>query len=169
VLQKYESHPEPNQEQGLGQEQLAAIDAVIRRYRGKPGGLIPVLEEIQESLGYLPKSVQRKVARDLRIPLGEVYGVVTFYSFFTMVPKGRHTVRVCLGTACYVGGGEGIMSRLSEILGVRAGDTTPDKRFTLEEVRCLGACGLAPVLLVNEDTFRQVKPTKIPGILKQYE
>jgi NADH-quinone oxidoreductase E subunit len=169
VLQTCESHPEQNQEEVLSREQMTSIDDIIRRYRGKPGALIPVLEDVQEYLGYLPKSVQRKVARDLRIPVSEVHGVVTFYSFFTMVPKGRHTVRVCLGTACYVGGGEGIMSRLSEILGVRAGETTPDKRFTLEEVRCLGACGLAPVLLVNEDTFRQVKPTKIPGILKHFE
>jgi NADH:ubiquinone oxidoreductase subunit E len=105
----------------------------------------------------------------LGIPFGEVYGVVTFYSFFTMVPRGRHTVRCCLGTACYVRGGKHNQQRLSEILQLSPGETTDDRRFSLETVRCLGACGLAPVMVVDEHTYRQVKPSKISDILKDYE
>ena len=151
------------------QEELAAVDGVIGRHRDKAGSLIPVLEEIQETIGYLPKSIQRRVAVGLNIPLSEVHGVVTFYSFFTMVPRGRHTTRCCLGTACYVRGGKKNMEKLTETLNVSPGETTADRRFSLETVRCLGACGLAPVIMVDGDTYRQVKPTKIPGILDTYE
>jgi NADH:ubiquinone oxidoreductase subunit E len=155
--------------QEFSAEQLAAVDAIIERYKPRPGSLIPVLEEIQEAVGYLPKAIQRKVALGLGIPFGEVYGVVTFYSFFTMVPRGRHTVRCCLGTACYVRGGKNNQQRLSEILQLSPGGTTDDRRFSLETVRCLGACGLAPVMVVDEHTYRQVKPSKISDILKDYE
>lgn len=149
-------------------EELAAVDDIIGRYRSKPGSLIPVLEEIQETLGHLPKDVQRRVALGLSLPLAEVYGVVTFYSFFTMVPRGRHTVRCCLGTACYVRGGKKNLEKLREILKVDPGETTMDRRFSLETVRCLGACGLAPVMMVDEDTYRQIKPTQISAILDVY-
>jgi NADH:ubiquinone oxidoreductase subunit E len=124
-------------------EQWAAVDGVITKYRGKPGSLIPVLEEIQESIGYLPKTIQDRVARGLRIPSGEVYGVVTFYSFFTMVPRGKHSIRCCLGTACYVRGGKKNLEKVEQILGVRPGETTRDRKFSLETVRCLGACAQA--------------------------
>jgi len=150
-------------------EQWEAIDGIINRYRSKPGSLIPALEEIQETIGYLPKTIQRRVALGLKIPFSEVYGVVTFYSFFTMVPRGRHTVRCCLGTACYVRGGQRNFDRLSSLLKVDQGKTTEDKRYTLETVRCLGACGLAPVMVVDDDTYRQMKPSKIPEILDSYE
>ncbi|MFH1139216.1 MAG: NAD(P)H-dependent oxidoreductase subunit E [Pseudomonadota bacterium] len=150
-------------------DQLAQVDSIINHYRAKPGALIPVLEEIQETLGYIPKPIQERTARGLGLPLSEVYGVVTFYHFFTMVPRGRHTVRCCLGTACYVRGGKGNLDRLASDLEVAPGETTEDRRFSLETVRCLGACGLAPVLTVDETTFRQVKPSKIPDILKKYE
>jgi NADH:ubiquinone oxidoreductase subunit E len=151
------------------QEELAAVDSVIDRHQNKAGSLIPVLEEIQETIGYLPKSIQRRVAAGLKIPPSEVHGVVTFYSFFTMVPRGRHTTRCCLGTACYVRGGKKNMEKLTEMLNVSPGETTADRRFSLETVRCLGACGLAPVIMVDGDTYRQVKPTKIPEILDTYE
>lgn len=151
------------------QEELAAVDGVIGRYQNKAGSLIPALEEIQETIGYLPKSIQRRVALGLRIPFSEVHGVVTFYSFFTMVPRGRHTTRCCLGTACYVRGGKKNMEKLTGMLNIAPGETTADRRFSLETVRCLGACGLAPVIMVDGDTYRQVKPTKIPGILDTYE
>jgi len=150
-------------------EQLAAVDAVIERYKGKPGSLIPVLEDIQEILGYLPKSIQRRVAIGLGIPLSEVYGVVTFYSFFTMVPRGRHTIRVCLGTACYVRGGQRNLQELCHCLKVGPGETTDDRRFSLETVRCLGACGLAPAMVVDGDTYPQVKPSKVAAIIQGYE
>jgi NADH:ubiquinone oxidoreductase subunit E len=151
------------------QDELAMVDGIIDRYREKSGALIPVLEEVQEAIGYLPKSIQRRVALGLGITPGEVHGVVTFYSFFTMAPRGRHTARCCLGTACYVRGGRHNLEKLTETLAVEPGDTTEDRRFSLETVRCLGACGLAPVVMVDEDTYRQVKPSKISEILDSYE
>jgi len=150
-------------------EQLGEVDAIIERYRGKPGALIPVLEKVQDVLGYLPAAIQHRVAQGLNIPVANVYGVVTFYSFFTMVPRGKHVIRVCLGTACYVRGGKQILERMSEALGIQPGECTPDRLFSLETVRCLGACGLAPVVVVDEDTHGQVKPAKIAHILAQYD
>jgi len=150
-------------------EELSKVDAIIDYYKSKPGSLIPVLEEIQETVGYLPKSIQQRVAEGLTIPFSEVYGVVTFYSFFTMVPRGRHTIRCCLGTACYVRGGTKILGSLTKTLKINPGDTTEDRRYSLETVRCLGACGLAPVMVVDEDTFRQMKPLKVSDIIKAYE
>lgn len=155
--------------QEFSREELSAVDQVIERYREKPGALIPVLEEVQEAIGYLPKSIQARIARAMRVPLKEVHGVVSFYSFFTMVPRGRHTTRCCLGTACYVRGGKKNMQRLTELLRIEPGQTTADRKFSLETVRCLGACGLAPVITVDDDTYRQVKPIRLPEILEQYE
>lgn len=149
-------------------EQVAKLDAIIAKHRGRPGGLIPVLEEAQVALEYLPVPVQRKIARALNLPFSRVYGVVTFYSFFTMVPRGRHTVRVCLGTACYVRGGKALAEALGKELSVEQGGTTPDRRFTYETVRCLGACGLGPVVIVNEDVHGRMKPSKIKEILSRY-
>jgi len=156
-------------EEEFSAEELAAVEAILERYQNKPGSLIPVLEEIQENLGYIPKFIQTKVALGLGVPLSEVYGVVTFYHFFTMVPRGRHTIRCCLGTACYVRGGRRNLEKLSGNLGVVPGETTEDSRFSLETVRCLGACGLAPVMTIDEDTYRQVKPSKVSEIIKEYE
>jgi NADH:ubiquinone oxidoreductase subunit E len=153
----------------LSKAELSAVDAIISRYAGKPGALIPVLEEIQEAVGYIPKVAQKMVANGLRLPPGDVYGVVTFYSFFSTVPKGKHTARCCLGTACYVRGGKKNMEKLVETLKIKPGSTTPDRLFSLETVRCLGACGLAPIIMVDEDTHRQVKPSKIPEILAAYD
>ena len=153
----------------LTAEQWAAVDTVIKKYKAKPGSLIPVLEEVQEAIGYLPKPVMQRVALGLKVPFSEVYGVVTFYSFFTMFPKGKHTVRCCQGTACYVRGGKKILEALTETLKVQPGETTPDRNFSLETVRCLGACGLAPVVVVDEDTHRQMKPSKISGVLEAYD
>ncbi|RPJ17940.1 MAG: NAD(P)H-dependent oxidoreductase subunit E [Desulfobacteraceae bacterium] len=146
-------------------EKLAAVDAVINHNRLKPGALIPVLEEVQEILSYIPKSIQKKVALGLGVPFSEVWGVVTFYSFFTTTPRGRHTIRCCLGTACYVRGGKRNLEKLSALLKVEPGETTEDRRFSLETVRCLGACALAPVVAADGETFAQVKPIKIPEIL----
>ena len=149
-------------------EQMDKVDEIIVAYRGKPGGLIPVLEKVQEVLGYLPVEVQKIVAKGLNIPKANVYGVVTFYSFFTMTPKGKHVIRVCLGTACYVRGSQRILEKVSHILKVNPGECTEDRQFSLETVRCLGACGLAPVVVVDEDTYGQVKPAKVESILAKY-
>jgi NADH:ubiquinone oxidoreductase subunit E len=149
-------------------EQVAKLDGIIAKHQGKPGGLIPVLEEAQVALEYLPVSVQKRVAKGLNLPLSRVYGVVTFYSFFTMTPRGRHTVRVCLGTACYVRGGKQLAEALRKEFGINEGETTPDRRFTFESVRCLGACGLGPVVVVDEDVHGRMKPSKLKDILSQY-
>jgi len=150
-------------------EELSTVDAIIERYRSKPGSLIPVLEDIQDAMGYLPASIQKKIALGLGVSFSEVYGVVTFYSFFAMVPRGKHTVKCCLGTACYVRGGKKILEKLSGTLGIEPGETTADRLFSLETVRCLGACGLAPVITADDETFRHVKPTKVVELLKDYE
>ncbi len=159
---------DPVADQPFSADELSAVDRIVEQYRNRPGALIPVLEEVQEILGYLPKTIQKRISRSMRIPLPEVHGVVSFYSFFTMVPRGRHTTRCCMGTACYVRGGKNNMAQLKEALGVEPGGTTEDRRFSLETVRCLGACGLAPVITVDEDTYRQVKPSKVAEILERY-
>ena len=149
-------------------EQVNQLNAIIAKYKGKPGGLIPVLEEAQVALEYLPISVQKKIAGGLNLPLSRVYGVVTFYSFFTMTPRGKHTVRICLGTACYVRGGKALSDQLKKEFGIEEGETTPDRMFTLETVRCLGACGLGPVIVVDGNVHGRVKPAKVKEILSQY-
>ena len=155
--------------QEFSPEELAAVDAIIERYKLKPGSLIPVLEEIQEAIGYLPKTIQRKVALGLNIPFSEVYGVVTFYSFFTIAPKGRHQIRCCLGTACYVRGGKKVLDKLIQTLKIHPGETTHDRRFSLETVRCLGACGLAPTIVIDDENYPQVKPSKVNELIENYE
>jgi NADH-quinone oxidoreductase E subunit len=151
------------------EEQWQSIDRVIQKYRDRPGALIPVLEEVQGITGYLPESVQRRAAEGLGLPLSQVYGVTTFYSFFTMKPRGKHQIRICLGTACHVRGAKRNVEHLTQALNVRPGECTEDRHFSLEVVRCLGACGLAPVMLVDEDTHKQVKEAKLDQILKNYQ
>ena len=147
----------------------AEIDEIIEKYREKPGSLIPVLEECQNVTGYLPMEVQERVSQGLNVPASTVYGVVTFYSYFTMVPRGRHTVKVCLGTACYVRGGKANLDFLRQELGVQVKGTTSDLRFSLDSVRCLGACGMAPAMVVDDDTYAQVSRKNIMEILDRYE
>lgn len=150
-------------------EQISKLDEVIENYKGKSGGLIPVLEQAQGILEYLPVSAQKRVAKGLNLPLSQVYGVVTFYSFFTMTPRGKHVCRVCLGTACYVRGGKAIAANIEKILGIKEGETTEDRLFTYEVVRCLGACGLAPVVVIDEEVQGRQKPAKIKELLAQYD
>jgi len=149
-------------------EQVAKLNSIIEKFKGKPGGLIPVLEEAQVALEFIPISVQKRIASGLNLPLSRVYGVVTFYSFFTMTPRGKHTVRVCLGTACYVRGGKALTEALEKQFGIKVGETTADRMFTLESVRCLGACGLGPVVVVDEDIHGRLKPGKVKEVLSQY-
>ena len=149
-------------------EQVTKLDSIIAKFKGKPGGLIPVLEEAQVALEFIPLAVQKRIAAGLNLPLSRVYGVVTFYSFFTMTPRGKHTVRVCLGTACYVRGGKALTDALEKQFGIKQGETTADRMFTLESVRCLGACGLGPVVVVDEDVHGRLKPGKVKEVLSQY-
>lgn len=158
-----------SQNEDLTQEVIAQVDGIINQYKGKPGCLIPVLEECQLVVGYLPVELQDYIAKELNIPSSNVFGVVTFYSFFSMVPRGRHTVKCCLGTACYVRGIEEVMNRIQSRFNLKVGSTSEDRRFTLEGVRCLGACGLAPVVVVDEDTHGGVTADKISEIIDAYE
>lgn len=150
------------------EEMARELDVIIKKYRKKPGSLIPVLQEAQELIGYLPPSVQRLIARGLSLPVSEVHGVVSFYSFFTMKPKGKHNIRVCLGTACYVKGAEEIVKKLRDRLNIDIGGVTEDKKFSLDAVRCLGACGLAPVVVIDKDTYGSINPVKSTEILNEY-
>lgn len=153
----------------LTPEVMAQIDEIIDRHVGKPGSLIPALAECQQAARYLPVELQEYIGERMNIPGSSVFGVVTFYSFFTMVPKGRHSVRCCMGTACYVKRMGEILSRIKSEYKLNIGATTEDRRFSLEAVRCLGACGLAPVVVVDDDTHGGVAPDKILDILDQYE
>lgn len=144
------------------------IDNVIDLYRGKAGSLIQVLHLAQEIFGYLPLELQEHIADRMEIPLSEVAGVITFYSFFSTVPRGKHTIRVCLGTACYVRGGKKIVEHLQERLGVELGGTTADSKFTFEIARCIGACGLAPAMMIDDKVYKQVNVNKLEKILAQY-
>jgi NADH-quinone oxidoreductase subunit E len=150
-------------------EILDQVDAIINRYRQKPGSLIPVLEQCQETLGYIPVELQEYVGSALNIPGSTIFGVVTFYSFFSMVPKGRHIIKVCMGTACYVRGIKEVLNRLRSTLQLEVGHTTADRRFSLEAVRCLGACGIAPVVVVDGDAHGSVTPDGVLSLLEQYE
>lgn len=153
----------------LTAEVMKEVDEVIDRYRSKPGSLIPVLEECQQIVGYLPVELQEYIGKGLNVAGSTIYGVVTFYSFFSMVPKGRHTIKVCLGTACYVRGNKNVLDKVMEGLNVEVGSTTGDRRFSLEAVRCLGACGLAPIVMVDDDAHGGVSPDKILDISESYE
>ncbi|MGD2125343.1 MAG: NAD(P)H-dependent oxidoreductase subunit E [Desulfobacteraceae bacterium] len=153
----------------LTPELVSKVDEIIEAFKGKPGSLIPVLEESQGAVGYLPVELQEYIGSKLNIPGSTIYGVVTFYSFFSMVPKGRHTIKVCLGTACYVRGTKNIIKALVEKYGLEVGQTSEDRRFSLEAVRCLGACGLAPVMVIDEDTHGGVTLSRIESILNRYE
>lgn len=153
----------------ISKEEWAKIDQIIDKFIGKPGALIPVLEQVQQSFGYLPAEVQRRIAERLDISPAMVYGVVSFYSFFTMLPKGRHTIRVCLGTACYVKRSEEILENIKKTLNIDIGQMTEDGRFSLEGVRCVGACGLAPVVMIGDNAHGHIDPAKATEMLKDYE
>lgn len=150
-------------------EELDKLDEVVDRYDANPGYLIPALKDAQEIFGYVPAEVQHRLAEGLNLPPSHIYGVVTFYSFFTIEPRGRHTIRLCLGTACYVKGAKEIMEIMVRELGLGVGETSEDGRFTLEAVRCLGACGLAPAMLVGEDTHGNINPKDTMTILEGYQ
>ncbi len=150
-------------------EQFQELHTVIARYKDEKGPLMPVMQAAQDIFGYLPQEVQIEIAEGLGITLSEVYGVATFYSQFALQPKGEHVISVCMGTACYVKGSQAVLDKLSDSLGIAPGDTTADRKFTLMATRCLGACGLAPVLMVGDDVHGRLSPDDIPAILAKYE
>ncbi len=150
-------------------EKAEEIKNVIDSYKNQPGGLIPVLQKVQAILGYLPPAVLKLIARGLNAPVSEVHGVVSFYSFFSMKPKGKHNVRVCLGTACYVKRANEILEKLKNLLGIEEEEVTEDRQFSLETVRCLGACGLAPVVVIDKDTHGSIDPLKVADMIDEYK
>lgn len=149
----------------LGPEEILKIDETINRYKNKKGALIPILHDIQNELGFLPVEAQKKVAKELNIPEKEVYGVVTFYSFFSLTPRGKNNIKVCLGTACFVKGGKKIADKISKELEIEPGQTTPDRMYSLQINRCLGACAIAPIIVINDKIYQKVKLDEVINII----
>ena len=150
-------------------QQMSDIIAIIDKYRDDQGALIPVLHEVQDYFGYLPIEVQKIIAEQTGIPMSKIYGVATFYSQFNLNPKGKYQISVCLGTACYVKGAGNIMDRVEQYLGIEDGGCTPDGKFSLDSCRCIGACGLAPVMMINDKVFGRLGADDVDKILADYE
>ena len=144
------------------------VEAICDKFGNKPNELINILHEAQNMHGSLPEEMQRIIARKLGIPASKVYGVVTFYSFFTMTPKGKHPISVCLGTACYVRGSEKLLEEIKRVLNIEVGQTTPDGKFSLDCLRCVGACGLAPVFTIGDKVYGRLQPKDVKKILEEY-
>ncbi len=149
-------------------EQMAALKSCIDEHRGEAGALMPVLHEAQNIYGYLPFEVQTVIAEGLNVSLAEVYGVATFYSQFSLSPKGKHKVSVCLGTACYVKGSDKVLEAVEKQLGIKCGECTPDRNFSIDSCRCVGACGLAPVMIVDGEVYGRLTAKEVSGILSKY-
>ena len=149
-------------------EQEEALKKIIAENKDQKGALMPVMQKAQDIYGYLPIEVQTMIADGMGIPLEKVYGVSTFYSQFALNPKGKYQISVCLGTACYVKGSGDVYAKIEEILGIKGGECTPDGKFSLDACRCVGACGLAPVMMINDEVFGRLKPDDVKGILDQF-
>jgi len=152
----------------LSPEDREKIEKVLKKYESDPGPLISVLQEVQGIFGYLPREALSYICKRLKVSESQVWGIVTFYSQFYLEPRGKNTIRVCLGTACHVRGASRILSKLQEVLGINPGETTPDLKFSLETVRCLGTCFLAPVMMINSDYFGKMTPGRVEQVLAQY-
>lgn len=150
-------------------EQEAQLKEVIAKHKGQKGAAIPVLHEAQDIYGYLPIEVQEMIAEGLNVPLAEIYGIVTFYAQFSLNPKGKYQIGVCLGTACYVKGSGDILNKVKELLQIDVSECSPDGKFSLDATRCIGACGLAPVMTINDDVYGRLTVDQVPDILKKYQ
>ncbi|MDF2892456.1 MAG: dehydrogenase [Clostridia bacterium] len=150
-------------------EKLNKLEHIINEHKNQQGALMPVLHETQELFGYLPEEAQKRISEVLDISMAEIYGVATFYSRFTLKPRGKYTIGVCLGTACYVKNSQGIIDKIKKEIKVGAGETTDDGLFTLEATRCIGCCGLAPVMTIGEDVYGKIAPEDVVDILKKYQ
>ena len=147
----------------------AQIREICHRYTDEKTPLMIILEDIQNEYGYIPLEVQEVVSEETGIPVAEIYGVVTFYSFFSLLPKGKYVIGCCLGTACYVKGGQQVIDKFSEILGIAPGQTTADGLFTLDALRCIGACGIAPAVTINGTVYPKMSPSQVPDVIKKYQ
>lgn len=153
----------------LKQHQVNKLKDICASFNNEPGELINVLHKAQEEFGYLPAEVQEVISQEMAVPVAKVYGVVTFYSFFSMIPKGRYPISICTGTACYVRGAEKVLEEFKKALEVEVGDTTPDGKFSINCLRCVGACGLAPVVLIGDKTYGRVAPEEVKSIIDEYK
>jgi len=152
----------------ISKEDKEKIDKLIEKYQTNPGPLISILQDIQSIFGYLPKDILSYLSQKLKVSESKIWGIVTFYAQFYLEPRGKNTVRVCLGTACHVKGAKKVLERLQKILGIQPGETTEDLNFSLETVRCLGTCFLAPVIMVDQDYFGKLTPDRVERIIDQY-
>lgn len=153
----------------LTEENFKKLDEVILRHQNEQGALMPVLQASQDIFGCLPIEVQQKISSGIKVPMSEIYGVVTFYSQFSLEPRGEYTVSVCMGTACYVRNAKPIVDKISEMLGIAPGETSADAKFTLVATRCIGACGLAPIMTVNENVYGRLVLEDVPAIIEKYQ
>ena len=152
----------------LRKEAVNQIKGICKRYVSEPSPLMLILADVQNEYGYLPLEVQEVISQETGIPVSEIYGVVTFYSFFSLQPKGRYVIGVCIGTACYVKGGQNVLDKFSDLLQIKVGQTSKDGLFTLDGLRCIGACGIAPAISINGKVYPKVKLSDVPEIIKEY-
>jgi len=149
-------------------ENYDKLKELIEHYGRTRSALMPILHDVQEHYGYIPRGAQEMIAAELRIPIADVYGVITFYARFSLVPQGKNRVSICMGTACYVKGSEDVLTAVKKSLGIDTGETTEDGLFSIEETRCIGACGLAPVITVNRDVYGKIAPEQVEDVLSKY-
>lgn len=153
----------------LNDEEKSKILEFINMHRGIKGALIPILHEVQEYFGYIPYDAQKIISKEINVPISDIYGVITFYSRFSLKPTGKYKVSVCLGTACYVKGSDKILQKVEEVLNVKAGDSSEDGMYSVEATRCVGACGLAPVMMVGDEVYGKITVNDVEGILSNYK
>ncbi len=152
----------------LREEAVAQIKEICSRYVNEPSPLMLILADVQNEYGYIPLEVQEVISNEINIPVSEIYGVVTFYSFFSLKPKGKYVIGCCIGTACYVKGGQNVLDKFGELLGIQVGQTSNDGLFTLDGLRCIGACGIAPAISINGKVYPKVALADVPNIIKEY-
>lgn len=144
------------------------LENIAKKYKNMQGGIIEALHEVQDAYGYVSTTAQKYLSKELNVPLSEIYGIITFYSRFSLKPKGKYNIQVCMGTACYVKGAEKVLNRFKEKLGIEEGETSEDGKFSLESVRCIGACGLAPAIVINKEVYGKVDVKKVDELIEEY-
>lgn len=144
------------------------LEKIAKKYKNVEGGIISALHEVQDTYGYISSTAQKYLSKELNVPMSEIYGIITFYSRFSLVPKGKYNIQVCMGTACYVKGSEKVLNRFKEKLGIKEGETTSDGKFSIESVRCIGACGLAPAIVINEEVYGKMDQKKVDELIEKY-
>lgn len=144
------------------------LEKIAKKYKNVEGGIISALHEVQDTYGYISSTAQKYLSKELNVPMSEIYGIITFYSRFSLVPKGKYNIQVCMGTACYVKGSEKVLNRFKEKLGIEEGETTSDGKFSIESVRCIGACGLAPAIVINEEVYGKMDEKKVDELIEKY-